>query len=276
LKSGELATSFAYKIHEMVSISAGVRLLYLDLSEQTAMAPLPAPPLSTLKGDGWGVGYTLGATIKPFAGTTVGVGYRSRIAPQISGNLNFDVPLPPIAAGAYAVKLKLPVPEVVNIGLRQRLTDGLSASTTFEWTHWSILTSEPIVGSPIPGQIAPFFYRDGWMASLGVEYQWNPRLTLRAGIGYERSPITEAIREVRNPDADRKWASIGLSCKATEKLSIDLSYAHYPRGDVPITIIPGNPNFLPGLPFVGNVDGHLDIISLGLNYRWDAATPSPR
>ena len=271
LKSGELAANFAYKLSDMVSLGGGVRLLNLNLDEQTALLPVPAPPLSTLKGDGWGVGYSLGATVKPFFGTTVGISYRSRIVPGISGDLSFDIPLGPIPAGAYAVKLKLPVPEAVNIGVRQRLTDSLTAAATYEWTHWSILTSEPIVGSPIPGQTAPFFYRDGWMVSLGAEYQWNPRLMLRAGIGYERSPISDTIREVRNPDSDRKWGAIGLSYKASDKLSFDLSYAHYPPGDVPIAIVPGNPNFaLVGLPFVGNVAGRLDVASLGLTYRWDA------
>ncbi len=271
LKSGEFAANFAYKVHDLISLSAGVRLLYLNLDEQTAMLPVPASPLSTLKGDGWGLGYTLGATFKPVPGTAIGVGYRSRIVPEIDSNLSFDIPLGPIPGGAYAVKLKLPVPEAVNVGFRQRLTDSLTAAATYEWTHWSIVTSEPIVGSPIPGQTVPFFYRDGWMISLGAEYQWNPWLTLRAGIGYERSPISDTIREVRNPDSDRKWVAIGLSYKASDKFSIDLSYAHYPPGDVPIAIVPGNPNFaLVGLPFVGNVAGRLDVASLGLTYRWDA------
>jgi long-chain fatty acid transport protein len=128
----------------------------------------------------------------------------------------------------------------------------------------------------VPGQVAPFFYRDGWIASLGGEYQWNSRLTLRAGIGYEQSPITDAIREVRNPDAERKWGAVGLSYAFIDRFRFDLSYAHYLPGNVLIAIVPGNPHFaLVGLPFVGNVSGRLDIVSLGLNYRWDA-TPLVR
>ena len=275
LKSGEGAVDLAYKINEMVSVAAGLRVLYMGLNEQTALAPIAAPPLSTLKGDGWGIGYSLGATFKPSAGTELGIGYRSRITPEINGTLNFDVPLPgPIPAGAYGVQLQLPVPEAVNVGVRQRLDDRFTAAATFEWTHWSILTSVPVVGSPVPGQTAPFFYRDGWMASLGGEYKWDSRLTLRAGIGYEQSPITDAIREVRNPDADRKWGALGLSYAVNDRLTFDLSYAHYLPGNVSIAIVPGNPNFaLVGLPFVGNVSGRLDIVSLGLNYRWDAASP---
>ena len=270
LKSGEFGLHLAYKINDMVSVAAGLRVLYLSLSEQTALAPVPAPPLSILKGDGWGVGYTLGATFKPFAGTELGVGYRSRITPEIDGTLSFGVPLGPIPAGAYGVSLRLPVPESVNFGVRQRLSDRFTVAGTFEWTHWSILTSVPVVGSPVPGQAAPFFYQDGWLISLGAEYRWSPQLTLRAGLGYEQSPITDAIREVRNPDKDRKWGAIGLTYAVSERMSFDLSYAHYLPGNASIAIVPGNPNFgLVGLPFVGNVAGRLDIVSVGLNVRWD-------
>ncbi len=275
LMSGEGTLNLAYKINDMFSVAAGVRLLYMNLKEQTALAPIVSPPLTTLKGDGWNVGYTLGATIKPFTGTEIGLGYRSRITPTINGNLSFDVPLGPIPAGSYGVELQLPVPESVNIGVRQRFGERFTGASTFEWTHWSILTSFPIVGSPIPGQAAPFFYRDGWMVSLGGEYQWDERLTLRAGIGYEQSPITNAIREVRNPDTDRKWGSVGLSYAFSDRLKLDVSYAHYLAGNVLIAIVPGNPHFAAvGVPFVGNVAGQLDIVSFGLNYRWDAAAPA--
>jgi long-chain fatty acid transport protein len=276
LKSGEGMFSLAYKINDMLSVAAGLRVLYLHLYEETAIAATAAPPLSKLKGDGWDVGYILGATLKPFPGTEIGIGYRSRIVPIIDGTLSFDVPLffGLIPAGVYDVNLKFPVPESVNIGVRQRIGDRFTAAATYEWTHWNILTSFPVVGSPVPGQTAPFFYRNGWMVSFGGEYKWNPRLTLRAGIGYERSPITDAIREVRNPDTDRRWGAVGLSYAATDRLSLDLSYAHYLPGNVSIAIVPGNPHFAAvGLPFVGNVAGRLDIVSLGLNYRWDEASP---
>jgi hypothetical protein len=53
---------------------------------------------------------------------------------------------------------------------------------------------------------------------------------------------------------------------------LDLSYAHYLPGNALVAIIPGNRQFAAvGLPFVGNVAGRLDIVSFGLNYRWDEA-----
>jgi long-chain fatty acid transport protein len=277
LKSGEGTFSLAYKINDIVSVAGGLRVLYMHVYEETALMPTPAPPLSKLKGDSWNLGYILGATFKPFPGTKIGVGYRSRITPTIDGTFSFDVPLlfGFIPAGTYDVNLKLPVPEAINIGVRQRIGDRFTAAATYEWTHWNILTSFPVVGSPVPGQTAPFFYRNGWMVSFGGEYQWSSQLTLRAGIGYEQSPITDAIREIRNPDTNRRWGAIGLSYAFNDRLTLDLSYAHYLPGNVSIAIVPGNPHFSTvGFPFVGNVAGQLDIASLGLNYRWDEASPA--
>jgi long-chain fatty acid transport protein len=274
LRSGEGMITLAYKVNDMLSFAAGVRALYMDLYEETATAVSVAPPLSTLKGHGWDFGYILGATITPFPGTEIGIGYRSRMSPTIGGTLSFDSALPgPIPAGSYDVSLKFPVPESVNVGIRQRIGDRFTVSATYEWTHWKIMTSFPIVGSPIPGQTAPFFYDKGWMVSLGGEYQWNSRLTLRAGIGYEQSPITDAIREIRNPDTNRRWGAIGLSYVLNNQLTFDLSWAHYLPGDVTVAIVPGNPHFAAvGLPFVGTVAGHLDVVSFGLNFRWDDPT----
>ena len=275
MKSAEIAPSFAYKLNDMLSIGTGLRVLYLSLYEQTAMAPVGIPPLSILKGDSWGVGFTLGVTLKPFDGTQIGIGYRSRIDQAISGILSLGAPLPGlIPAGAYPIRLGLIVPDSVSVGLKQRLSDNFSLAGTFEGTRWSQLRSSAIIGSPIPGQTAPFFYRDGWMASAGGEYKYSPNLTMRAGVAYELSPITTAIREIRNPDADRKSISVGLSYKLNEKLSFDMGYAYYLPGNVQIAIIPGNPTFAGvGLPYVGNVAGRLNIVSIGLNYRWDADAP---
>jgi long-chain fatty acid transport protein len=127
--------------------------------------------------------------------------------------------------------------------------------------------------------VIPFQYKDGWFFSLGAEYQWNPQLALRAGVGYEISPVTDTVRGPAIPDADRTWLSIGGSYKYNAKTSFDLAYSHVFVKNAPINITnASNPFFAlgGGTTYTGNVDSHLDIISVALKYRWDDPAPPVR
>jgi long-chain fatty acid transport protein len=271
IKSVEITPMLAYRFNEMLSVGIGVRFMRLSLQQQTALAPIPTPPVLAMRTNGWGTGFRIGAMFRPFAGTTIGLAYNSRIDIATTGAMSLPIPLFAIPAGVYNVGFKLVTPDSVNIGIRQKVGDNFALTGTFEWTNWSRLKSVPITGSPIPGQSAPFFYRDGWLAALGGEYRWNDRLTLRAGISYEQSPLTTRIREVRNVDRDRKLLTAGLTYSFSEKLSLDAAYAVAPPGKTRIAILPGNPTFpLVGAPYTGTVKGSLHMVSFGLTYRWDS------
>ena len=271
IKSVEITPTLAYRFNEKLSIGVGVRFMRLSLQQQTALAPIATPPVLAMRTNGWGTGFRIGATFQPFDGTTIGVAYNSRIDIGTTGAMSLPIPLFAIPAGVYNVGFKLITPDSVNIGIRQKIGTNFTLTGTFEWTNWSRLKSVPITGSPIPGQIAPFFYRDGWLVALGGEYRWNDRLTLRAGVSYEQSPLTTRIREVRNVDRDRKLFTTGLTYRFNEKISLDAAYALAPPGKTRVAIVPGNPTFpLAGVPYTGTVKGSLHMVSFGLNYRWDS------
>ena len=82
----------------------------------------------------------------------------------------------------------------------------------------------------------PFQFEDGWLFSAGAEYQWNDRLTVRAGVGFEKSPITDACacRSCRTTIAI--WLSIGGTYKLTPKITLDAAYSHVFVKDAPINI----------------------------------------
>ena len=121
----------------------------------------------------------------------------------------------------------------------------------------------------------PFYYKDGWYASLGAEYKWNPDLTLRGGLGYEWSPIKDSERSARLPDNDRVWTSLGFGYKITQQLNFDVGYTHIFPKSTKITINSANHNYSLSLAaghlgnLIANADTHIDIISLGLTYRFD-------
>ncbi|MGL4240979.1 MAG: OmpP1/FadL family transporter, partial [Beijerinckiaceae bacterium] len=247
----------------------------------------PLSSLSRLKGDAFGYGFTAGVTLKPFAGTEISLGYRSAIRHSLEGELDFTAPLA-VAVPAVAsrlVRANVTLPDIATLGISHQLTQDWLLTGTVQWTNWSRLNTVPVTnrlsGAPITG--LGFRYRDEWFFALGAQYQVNQNWKVRAGLAYEMSPVTDSNRGVRVLDSDRIWASLGLNYKWSEKLEFDLSYSHIFTKNGRVDIVgpgspfnpAGNPSFNGAVQFNGSSKGHIDIISLGIKYRWDDPAPAP-
>jgi len=282
--------SIAYKLSNWISIGAGVQVQYASAAFTKGLAAAPTQQAG-ISGAGYGYGFTAGVTLTPTPSTTVGLGWRSAINQKINGTLVLPSPAINPAFGAPfstpgSVNTTINLPDVVSLGLRQRVSPNWTVLATVEWSNWSrIGTSAAILqpsGAPalvatIPSTI-PFQYKDGWFYSLGAEYQWNPQLALRAGVAYETSPITDQVRIPPLPDNDRTWLSAGASYQYSAKMSFDFAYSHIFVKSAPINIVDTtNPAFVPGLtaPYTGSVSSHIDIISVAMKYRWDDPAPTP-
>ena len=75
------------------------------------------------------------------------------------------------------------------------------------------------------------------------------------------------------PDNDRFWPSVGASYQIWRGFTANLAYSHLFVRSTPINIsaASGNPWFN-GITYVGDVQAHVDIVSIGLKYRWDKPT----
>ena len=289
----------AYKINEMVSVALGFQAQYMKASYDIFSNPfgpggVGGTQISALNGGGWGYGWTAGVTLTPLPKTQIGVGYRSAINQNINGNL--DVPtFVQICCGAAAtpgsVNVVLNLPAILTVGLRQGIGDRFTLLAGLEWTNWSrIGTANLYQGNGSPATILgkavifPFRYGDGWFYSLGGEYALDPAWTLRAGIAYEKSPITDDVRTARIPDNDRMWYSVGASYKpaALRGLTFDAGYSFINVKNTPICMGPAAGGGCPGNPwssttavYVGSVSSYINIVSIGVRYQWDDVAPAP-
>lgn len=254
----------SYRVNDWLSLGAGLQIMQFKVRLTQALGLGQTAPSAELRGDDTALGFTAGATIKPLAGTEIGIGYRSRVTPNLEGSLATPF-------GPQSIRSDVTLPDQVTVGLRQRVTDDLTLLAGFEWTNWSVFNRFPVVntaGNTVT--TLAFDYRNGWFASIGAEYAWNRNITLRGGLGFEHSPVTDLNRSVRLPDSDRTWASLGFSYKWNEKLTFDVSYAHLFAKSGSITYGPGNPYYAAvGLPFSATTKAHVDLIGIGLTYRWD-------
>jgi long-chain fatty acid transport protein len=62
--------------------------------------------------------------------------------------------------------------------------------------------------------------------SLGANYKYDDKLTLRGGIAYDQTPVnSDELRHPALPDGDRNQFSVGANYKLTPNSSIDLAYS---------------------------------------------------
>jgi long-chain fatty acid transport protein len=271
LRTYNIAPSFAYRFSDMVSVGFGIQAQYADAS-LTRGVTLGGPTflLANIAGTGWAYGFTAGITVTPTPATTLGVGYRSSLNQKINGTMAVPGLLPTVN-----VSTTLNLPDTVSFGLRQKLTSQWTGLATVEWSNWSRIGTSAVSGALVPTTL-PFQYKDGWLLSAGAEYEWDPRLTLRGGVGFEKSPIADQVRIPLLPDNDRYWLSVGTTYKVTSKLSLDAAYSHLFVVNTPINVVPGNPWFNGATAYVGNVSSHIDIVSVALKYRFDDDTAPPK
>ncbi len=284
LKSYNFAPTFAYKINDMISVGAGVQIQYasLNFAQGLASSRFGLVPGLGLVGStseaGMGYGFTAGATVTPTPTTTVGLGYRSGIDQKLNGTFTVPAVFAPFAT-AGSINSTAKVPGIMSLGLSQKLTPQWTALGTIEWTNWSRTTNIAILqpnGAPatLAGNsvFIPLNYRDGWFFSLGAEYAWTPQLALRGGVAFEKSPVSDTVRNPIIPDNDRTWLSVGATYKYNSQITIDFAYSHVFVKSAPINIVDSsNPIFLlgGGTTYTGNVDSRVDIVSVGLKYRFD-------
>lgn len=274
VRSVDINPTIAYQVTDWLSLGLGVQALYFRTSLSQATSPLPYAPGALLEGQSWGAGVTAGVTVKPFAGTEIGLGYRSTVGESLSGDLSLGAKVSSLPAGLYGVDANLMMPDQVSLGIRQQITPSLTVSGGFEWTNWSRLNHVGVVGNAGLTNGAtlttlPFEYNDGYYLSIGAEYKLNENYTFRGGLGYEWSPITTTNRDLRVPDSNRLSVALGMGYRLNDNLSFDFGYSHlFTTGNGNVELVPGNPHYETGLPFVGSVSSDVDLVSVGMTYKF--------
>ena len=92
----------------------------------------------------------------------------------------------------------------------------------------------------------------------------SPALTVRAGGAYEISPITKpSERIIGIPDANRVWASVGLSYNLSAATTIDFGYSHIFVENATLS----RDNVTQSAHINANLDASADIVSVGVRMK---------
>ena len=162
---------------------------------------------------------------QPLPGTSVGLGYRSAVGIDVGGWFRRDASVTSGPAVSTHAEAGLTLPKEVTLSFRQAVAPKWTVLGTVEWTNWSRLGDVAATGSGCgPTRVCEVLnlnYRNGWFYSIGAEYAYTPGLTLRAGVAYETSPITDRTRDILVSDSNRVFLSAGASYQYSEQIILD-------------------------------------------------------
>lgn len=227
---------------------------------------------ATVTGDDISFGFNLGLLYQPTQMTRIGVSYRSKIKHNLEGRAKYEVDpgLAPVIAqtGITAftnkdIKADVELPDSISFSFAHKINNKLELLGDVTWTQWSTF-KELLINDTAGNEVTKTIedWKDVTRVSLGANYQYSDKLTLRTGIALDQEPIPSAKRRTpRIPGNDRTWLSFGAGYKMNKKMSLDFGYSHLFLDETPIDNTDEN-----GYSVRGLYDSQVDIISAQFNY----------
>ena len=232
--------NFAYKLSDKVSLGAGFSYQYVEAKLGFNWSNHPqlgyttpwgqnGPGMSHLKVDGHAWGWNIGMMWTPIDTVRIGVSYRSKVEHTVYGTLktqsNIMLPTGPLPTSMDA-SVTMDAPAWAMLSAAWDVNDWLSLYGTFRWADWSSFQRLTIDTSKIslPSEKK---WKDTYLMTLGYDAKMSDFWTLRGGVGYETSTISDpTLRTGTIPDADRYWLAIGSSFHWTKDFQTDVAFAH--------------------------------------------------
>ena len=249
LKVINLNPSIAWKASESLSLGAGLSLQY---AKATLTNLAGAAGLATIEGDDYSWGFNLGALWQLSDATRIGLAYRSEVEQKLEGTAQFSV----VSALNGPVTADLTLPDSASLSLLHKLSPRLELLADVTWTGWSDfheLRIKRTTGATLG--LTPENWSDNYRYSVGANYRLNDQLTLRGGVAYDETPVSDAFRTARIPDESRTWVAFGAQYRLSGKSAIDVGYAHLFVQDARINKTES------GVVLTGTYDASVDILS---------------
>lgn len=188
-------------------------------------------------------------------GLGIRVGWLGRLTDQLSLGASYqprsDMSKFAEYKGLFAEEGDFDIPQIVQLGLSYRLTPALSLVADFQYIGYGDIKSlanpnnEPITNNP------PTYFlgnttgigggwQDAEIFKLGMEWQYNDKLALRAGYSESSSiiPETQMLINIVAPVVNDQHFTMGASYHLDSESQLNFSLLHAPK----VTTTGYNPN----------------------------------
>ncbi len=277
-----------------LSLGVGFNVQYMraHINQKFAIPTIPINPAfdvnALILADDWAFGWNAGVLWEVDDTLRFGLGYRSAIHHTLEGDAQFDLPhaldplLPilgvhnPTLADARAGMI---VPESLTLSGFWHALPWLDLMNDVQWTHWSSfqelelgfdytnLPPNSPLGALLPASDTVYEnFRNAWRATLGAQIHASDDVRLRFGSGFDGSPVYNANRTIRLPDANRILLALGLGWTVWDDVAVDFAYTHY---FVSSGTLNDTNTTVDASQLAGSVSGGANVFALQLTYLWD-------
>lgn len=234
-----VSPAIAGRLTKNLSVGAALDLQIAQV-EFNSVAGLPVnnnPPTqwdttSHNSGHSFGVGAHAGLLYQLSDKARVGLNYQSQVQHQFNGKSTFTGPLagdaPLTADNLFSDPANMPAQ--ITASTTYQFSDALTLLGTLAYVQWSTFDEIKLhnVASPM-GEIdvaIPEHFRNTWRVAGGAKYRINDAAYVRFGLGWDQTPVNNADRNLRLPDADRLALAIGGHYQATKTIGLDVGWTH--------------------------------------------------
>lgn len=249
----DISPEVGFKIHPQFSLGAGLDIerAHAEFASSAYLAALTPFYLDSVnRADGaTAYGFHIGGLYEYDDQTRFGLSYHSKVTHHFSGDSTLTgliIPLINNGNPEYVTNLaktKITTPAYTAFSGYHHTQGKWAYMGSVIYTQWSVLKNITLqnVGSLGGGGlgftnvVVPQNWHDTWNVSGGVGYDLNEAITLRAGLGYDQSPVPEGYRNLILPDNDRYVTALGVSYHPNKTITLDLGWSHYFVKDARIT-----------------------------------------
>ena len=279
LTTVNLNLSGAYRLNQHWSFGLGVNAVYAEAELSRRVGALYPTIilfdssdnyLTKLEGDGWGVGWNAGLTYELNPDHRWGVAFHSKVKIKFDGTLSNG--LHRFGKSFYLKNangtLDLNLPDYWEFSGYHQVTNNWAVHYSYKLTKWSrVRYLQAYLDNGKKAFSKAEHFSDTSRFALGTTYDVNDKLTLRAGIAYDKNASRHSP-SISIPDTKRTWYSLGATYNFTPDLSVDVAYAHV-RGKTRSFTETERTMILPD-----SVTGHytvrslVNLYGLNVNYRF--------
>jgi len=239
--------TLAHKFTDDLTVGIGPRFVYgyyrTEMAINNNLLGLADRPDGQLeyKDTDVGTGVNLGLLYHLSASTQIGLAYTSKVKLEFKDSPDVRKVSNPIINAALnrldvdSLELDMNVPQTATLSIAHQLDPQWKLLGSLGWQDWSDFGQIGVEVDANAGGVDRTVdrqYKDTWHASLGAQYQANPRLRWSMGLGYDSSAVDDKDRTVDNPMGEAWRLATGVNYQLDEGLDVHLAYTLVWLGDM--------------------------------------------